>query len=306
MLRHRLRFLLRASVLLLVASAAGLGCTRGTIPILVGGDVLPSTLTAAAGVTRTPIYLFTPGPGYQFPYAVFGIPDGAALVVRQVAGVSGGEVGELPARQRGLILTGDATRLGSSLWVEVGLPSGGKGWVPSGSLTQDVPPDAFCSDPRVPTLLDAFRRAIAERDGAALQAMASPRRGLVVRYDWRNPEVAFRPEAIAELLTSNQGYDWGTQLSGGAIRGAFSELILPRLDRIAQGQPQEACDDILAGPSLRETRWPSEYQNLNYYALFAPADPGQSEYAWTTWLVGVEYLDNQPYLSHLVQLRPGV
>jgi hypothetical protein len=57
----------------LAALVAALGCARGSIPILPGQAILPSTLTAAAAVTRTPIYLFTPGPGFQFSRR-FGIP----------------------------------------------------------------------------------------------------------------------------------------------------------------------------------------------------------------------------------------
>jgi len=283
-----------------------MGCTRGLVPIIEGGALLPSTLTAAAGVTRTPIYLFTPGPGYQFPHAVFGIPEGNSLTVRQVAGVSGGDLGELEFDRRGLILTGGATNLGSSTWVEIIRPSGGSGWVSAAYLTQDVPPDAFCADPRVPPLVETLRNSIAGRDASALQPLIDPRRGLTVRIDWRNPEVAFGPSQLPELFTGDESRSWGTLVSGGAIRGPFKEVILPRLDQVAQGNVSPACNETLIGPTLREARWPSEYTNLNYYALYRPAETAGSEYAWSTWLVGIEYVDNQPYVSHLVQLRAGI
>ncbi|HSR48256.1 MAG TPA: SH3 domain-containing protein [Anaerolineales bacterium] len=298
--------LLKLAAFVCVVGFAALGCSRGTIPILVGGDLLPSTLTAAAGVTRTPLYLFTPGPGFQFPHAVFGIPEGETLVIRQVAGVSGGAVGSLEFGQRGLALTGTTTSLGSSTWVEIRRPSGGTGWVPALSLTQDVPPEAFCSDSRIEPLLAALRRTIADRDGVGLQAIVSPRRGLAIRYDWWNPEVIFRPGDVATLFQANTEYDWGTQLSGGAIRGTAADVVVPRLDRIAAGEVVFACNETRIGPALREARWPSEYSNLNYSALFFPSQPGESEYAWTTWLVGIEYVDNQPYISRLVQLRAGI
>jgi hypothetical protein len=290
----------------LAVVAGGLACTRGSIPILPGGALLPSTLTAAAAVTRTPIYLFTPGPGYQFPQAVFGVPEGSTLTIRQVAGVSGGEAGELGFDQRGLSLTGNVTSLGSSTWVEINRPEGGTGWVSALNLTQDIPAEAFCADGRVPVLLDAFRASIAARDGPALQDLVSPRRGLTVRYDWWNPEVSFKVETLPQVLTDASVIDWGTQLGGGPIRGSFRDEILPRLDRIATGDVTLGCDKAIVGPTLREARWPSEYNNLNYYALYRQADPGGSEYAWTSWLVGVEYVDNQPYVSHLVQLRAGI
>lgn len=281
-------------------------CTRGTIPIISGGAVLPSTLTAAAGVTRTPIYLFTPGPGYQFPHAVFGVPRGGTLTVRQVAGVSGGELAELAYNLRGLALTGNATSLGTSTWVEIVRPSGGAGWVPAGNLTQDVPTDAFCGDPRVLALLDVFRTSLVAGDAVGVQAVVSPRRGLTVRFDWRSPEVTYRPSQIADLLRSDEAREWGSQFSGAPIVGSFREVILPRLQAISVGEVSLACGEVLTGLTLREVMWPSEYANLNFYSIFRAGDPSGSEFAWTTWLVGIEYIDNQPYISHLVQLRAGI
>jgi hypothetical protein len=302
----RLRRSWRILAVCFVAAAAALGCARGSIPIVSAGAVLPSTLTAAAAVTRTPLYLFTPGPGLQFPHAVFGLAEGETLTVRQVAGVSGGDSGQVAFDQRGLTLTGNVTNLGSSAWVEINRPGGGTGWVRAIDLTQDVPPEAFCTDTRVLPLLEALRTSIAAGDAQGLQALASPRRGLTVRFDWWNPEVTYRPLDLLTLLASNASVDWGTQQAGGLIAGSFKEIVLPRLNAIAVGDIQLGCNEILIGPALREARWPSEYTNLNYYALYRPAEATGSQYAWTTWLVGVEYVDNQPYVSHLVQLRAGI
>ncbi len=296
----------RLLTLILLAGWSAASCTRGTIPIVSGGALLPSTLTAAAGVTRTPIYFFTPGPGYQFLHAVFGVPEGSTLTVRQVAGVSGGDLGELEFDRRGVTLTGNATNLGSSTWVEIIGPTGATGWVSAANLTQDVPAEAFCSDPRVPPLVDALRASLAGGDGPGLRALVDPRRGLTFRFDWWGPEVVYAPGELPELLTSDESRDWGTQPSGGAIQGSFKEIVLSHLNEATQSDVATACNQTLAGPILRESRWPSEYTNLNYYALYNPADSAEGEYAWSTWLVGIEYVDNQPYISHLVQLRAGI
>jgi hypothetical protein len=296
----------RLLAVLLVVVAGALGCARGSIPIVSAGAVLPSTLTAAAAVTRTPLYFFTPGPGLQFPHAVFGLAQGETLTVRQVAGVSGGESGQLSYDQRGLTLTGNVTNLGSSTWVEINRPDGGTGWVPAVDLTQDVPPEAFCVDSRVLPLLDALRTSIAAGDAQGLQALVSPRRGLTIRFDWWNPEVSYRPSEVLTLMGSDTSVTWGTQQAGGEITGSFKEIVLPRLNEIAAGDIQLGCNEILIGPALRDIRWPAEYSTLNYYALYRPAEATESQYSWRTWLVGVEYIDNQPYVSHLVQLRAGI
>ncbi len=298
--------LFRILTALVLVGWGATSCTRGTIPIVPGGALLPSTLTAAAGVTRTPIYFFTPGPGYQFPHAVFGVPEGSTLTVRQVAGVSGGDLGELEFDRRGVSLTGNATNLGSSTWVEIIGPTGASGWVSAANLTQDVPGDAFCADPRVPPLIDALRASVTEGDALGLQALVDPRRGLTVRFDWWDPEVVYTVGQLPELLTGDESREWGSQPSGRAIQGSFKEIVLPHLRDATQADVATACNQTLTGPVLREARWPSEYTNLNYYALYNPADSAEGEYAWSTWLVGIEYVDNQPYISHLVQLRAGI
>ena len=297
---------IRFLVLICLGGWSVAACTRGTVPIVSGGALLPSTLTAAAAVTRTPIYLFTPGPGYQFPHAVFGVSEGSFLTIHQAAGVAGGDLGELAFDHRGLALTGKATNLGSSTWVEIVRPEGGTGWVSSANLTQDVPGAAFCADPRVPPLVEALRAALAARDGSALPSVVDPRRGLTLRYDWWNTEVVFAPHQLNGLFSSDESRDWGTFLSGTPIQGPFKAVALPSLEDVTGDDVATACNETLTGPVVREARWPTEYTNLNYIALFRPARRIGGEYSWSSWLVGIEYLDNQPYISHLVQLRAGI
>ena len=81
-------------------------------------------------------------------YAVVWIENGEPLVIRQPAGITSMAVDTLASDQRGLSITGRSTQLGSSTWVEINLPEGGKGWVNAWNLTEDVTRGDFCADPR--------------------------------------------------------------------------------------------------------------------------------------------------------------
>lgn len=294
----------RTLLALVVLYALAAGCTRSAVPF--PRAVLPSTLTAAALAPRVPRLPYSGQLAAENPHGVLGIPAGDVLIVRPVAGVEGSASGTLAFDQRGLHLTGQQTALGSSIWVEVERPEGGTGWVNAQNLTEEVGAEAFCADARVLQLLDSVGQAVAIRDGALLESLTSPRRGLEISLDWRGPRVAIPPGQVGGLFQSSDPVDWGANSSGVAMHGSFSHVVLPFLDR-ALGPPSVlTCDAIGTGSILREVRWPSEYTNLNYYSFYRPAEEGGSEYSWVTWLAGVEYAQGQPYLAALVLVRAGI
>jgi hypothetical protein len=58
------------------------------------------------------------------------------------------------------------------------------------------------------------------------------------------------------------------------------------------------CDDLtkvflLSNPWL--------YPNIRYYNLYKPATPGV-DFDFRTWLIGFEYINNQPYLPSMVTI----
>jgi hypothetical protein len=286
-------------VVLLVAA-----CTRSAVPY--PGAVLPSTLTAAALVTRVPRLPYSGEITSAIPHAVFGVPEGETLIVRPVAGVEGAASGTIEFNRRGLLLTGQQTLLGSSLWVEVVRPEGGTGWVNALNLVEDVMPETFCADPRVLQLLDAAGLAVREGNGELLASLSSPRRGLLIRYDWQGDPIALSTSQVAGLFADPLERVWGSNASGATIRGSFSHVVWPLLETTLTPGSVLICNAIETGPTLRDVGWPSDLVNLNFYSVYRPAETGGGEYSWTTWLVGVEYVGSQPYLAALVLARAGI
>lgn len=275
-------------------------CTRASVPF----TVLPATVTGAGFASPTPVSptrTIPAGPPPGFAYAVVWLPSGEMMAVRQPAGSAGAQVGELASDQRGIQLTGSSTFLGSSTWVEIVAP-GVMGWINSWYLTEEVSPTDFCADPQVVEMLSRFVDAIARRDGPALAQVVSPRRGLILRYAWRAPEVAVSAESVASLFVSQQQYEWA-ESEGTQVRGTFAEVIVPLLDDVLLQGPEVTCNSLRAGTTGAEVRWPSEYTNLNFQSYFRPDPQPGSLYNWRTWTVGIEYVGGRPYVAVLVMYR---
>jgi len=261
------------------------------------GTETPNPVPAASREAQSPT---TEAPA-DFRYAVVWVEQG--LAVRQPAGISSSEVALLPADQRGIGVTGQSTLLGSSTWLEIFLPEGGTGWVNGYNLTEDVSPDAFCQDPRPIDLANRFILALQGESGHELAQLASPKRGLIIRHDWWNPEVITELGSLPLLFQDSSELDWGiSRDSGIPIIGSFAQVILPQLLDVFPVAPSYSCNRIATGNTAEEVAWPAEYTNLNFIS-FHRAAPSPSSLNWRTWALGIEYVGGAPYLAVLVQYR---
>lgn len=283
------------------------GCRQSLVPAptLTGPGTAEATHTPSPTATEA---LETPQPtletSTEFAYAVVWTPADSPLQARQPAGITSMAVGSLAADQRGIALTGRSTQLGSSTWLEILLPQGGAGWVNGWNLTEDVAPGPFCDDPRVPDLINRFIVAVHGRDGAQLAQLVSPRRGLIVRHDWWNPEVVFEPAEVSLIFQDPVARVWGVNRdSEQVISGAFREVILPRMEDVFSVAPEQSCNQLVVGTSAQAAQWPSEYTNLNYLSYHRPAPAPGNALNWRSWALGIEYVDGQPFLAVAVQYR---
>lgn len=284
-------------------------CTRTMVPVTTvvsptgTAEIVAPTTIVEVGPTLRPTEPIFPG----LTYAVAWVPGGEALVVRQPAGTSGSQVDELSSDQRGLQLTGNSTLLGSSLWVEILRAGGGTGWVNSWNLTEAVSASDFCSDPRVEALIEKIGAALRERDGEALAGLMDPRRGLVLRFDWWNPDVPIPYAEVPNLLTSPTIIEWGIERENNKpVQGTFRETILPRLDDVLESDPLVGCNSLNVGRTARSLQWPDEFTNINFYSFYRPPNVAGNELSWRAWAMGIEYVGGEPFLSLLIQYRPEI
>ena len=284
---------------LLVALSA---CSRTSRPIpdeIVGSP--PSTATAI------PVAESTPEPRIEGPdhYAVIWLTRGESLAVRETAGITGRVVAEVSSTETRLRRTGRTTRLGSSSWFEVRTPSRVVGWAPAWNVTEYVPSDMFCADPRARELIDEFHRAVRDEDAQRLQSVLNPRRGLVVRIDPWNPEIQIESDETLSVFSDAREVNWGSRYASNTpIQGSFSDVVLPSLQPALEGGEDPMCNALRLGQGAAGQEWPPQYDNLNYYSLMYRPESSSNPYNWRTWAIGIEYVDDQPYITLLVQFRP--
>jgi hypothetical protein len=240
-------------------------------------------------------------------YAVVGVDDSGQLPVRLNAGISGLTNGFLTPRQRGIHLTGNATLLGSSQWVEIIRPDGRTGWVQGMNLTEYVPAEQFCADAKANAIVSALSQALHHRDGDELASLVSDSRGFLIRVDWWNPEVHFTKAQAADLFADPTVINWGTHFASNTeINGAFADAVLPQLEDVFAGQPALTCDELQFGSLVQDIQRPAAYANLNFYEFYRSALEGGNEFNWRAWTVLIEYVDGEPHLVGLIQYRPRV
>lgn len=281
-----------------------LGCTRSDV--LLPTSVPPPTLSEAdslatdmASVVEVPTI---PDPN---DHAVVWIEEGEQLIIREEAGLGGSEVAGVRSTQGSITILGQGTTLGSSHWVEIQTSTGVKGWVPAWNLTESVPPEVFCKDPRVQLLVSELEEIIKAELADEFAGILSPKRGLVVRHDPWNPEVKISLDDVSGVFQDPEDYLWGTRYATETeIRGSFTEILSPALADVFDSDFRTSCNLIEVGQGAPAELWPQEYQALNLMSLHRPPLPEGNPFNWRTWVFAIEYVDGQPYLAVLMQIRP--
>ncbi len=264
---------------------------------------LPPTArpTVTAEPTATPVTTVGPSAGTEYRVAFVAAND--TLNVRRQPGVNAAVIAELAADATGIqVIDEGETLLGNSLWLPVETAAG-DGWVNSRFLTEDIGRDRFCADPEVNELLDALQEAVANEDGELLRELVHPDRGLRLRVNWWNNEILVTGEDVEALFRAPEQYAWGIEDgSGDEIRGSFSEIMMPRLERDLLGATTWTCDEGLFGGTAGSTVLPEEYEAVRFYSAHRAA-PADLELDWGTWLIGVERWEGRYYVSYLVHYR---
>lgn len=287
---------------LILLGAAAQACTRASVPIEMSQGTAPAQdEEGQIGGTAGPIDPVTDD------FAVVWVPAEEALIVREAAGISSADVGRLAYDQKGILLTGSETALGSSHWVEIETQFGISGWVPRWNLTEHLDPEGVCRDPAVEALIAELTAVLESGDSRGLQQLLSPSRGLIVRLDPWNPEVRIPLDEVPGLFVDPTEIDWGARFASETpIQGSFADVVAPGLAEVFLADYQEDCNQVLTGRSPEPDEWPAEYGNFNFVSYHRPAPTDGNPFNWRTWAVAVEYVDGRPTIALLMQFRPPV
>ncbi len=276
-------------------------CSRGDIPL----PSFPTTEASpvATEIVPTPTELAVASEKYplQIEYAIVwaSIEDGLSL--RSQAGISATVAKVIPWDSHQIYLTGNSSLLGSSLWLEIETGDGTTGWVRAWNLTEYVPPSQFCIDADVTSLMDKLLLVLRDPEHSTLKDLISPNRGLTLRLNWYSPDVIFSMDEIDSIFRDIKEINWGTMADSGLeISGTAENIIQPYLDDVFFNSPEVLCNELKWGDTAGEVLWPGELDNLNYYVFYRQAEEGGNRFDWRTWAVGIEYVNNQPFIAILI------
>lgn len=169
------------------------------------------------------------------------------------------------------------------------------------TLTLSVPsPDAsnICADPQVTALIDSLKTAVLNSDGPLLSSLISPQRGLDVARFRDGTVINYRPDQAKFLFETTFEANWGPAPGSGLEEiGSFHDVIVPELVK-AFNQPYTLhCNELKHGGATYEVAWPFEG---GFYSVHFPGTEVNGFMDWYTWAVGIEHINNKPYLYALI------
>lgn len=169
------------------------------------------------------------------------------------------------------------------------------------TLTLSIPSPVasnICTDPQVTELIDSLKTAMSNSDGPLLSLLVSPQRGLDVANFRDGTVINYRPDQAKFLFETTFEVNWGPAPGSGQDKiGSFHDVIVPELVK-AFNQPYTLhCNELKHGGATYEVSWP--YQG-DFYSIYYAGTEANGFMDWHTWAVGVEYVNNKPYLYALI------
>lgn len=258
------------------------------------------TVTPSLLPTDTP----TPFPALGSKGAVVFVADQQLLPVYAQPNQTAEVIAQLEPNRTNIPLSGNFQHDGGRLWAEIQLEQGETGWVDTQYLTAAVDAAQFCSIEQIKGYTERVLEALRLKEADLFAEMVSPLHGLRLRTHWSNAEVFLgMGQEVKELFTSAKTFSFGgDQPSQTTREGTFMEDIYPLLLDVQEGG-RESCNTLEQGLAADWIngfiQWPFEYANLNYLTRYRPAT-AEDALDWRMWAFGIEWIDQQPYLSVMV------
>lgn len=267
-----------------------------------------------AGCFPAPEELLTPTPTFVPPTliptsspemgAVILLAEEEELNIHVAANKESAVIETLSANAVQISCTGREEFDGEALWVEIKASTGEAGWVHARFLTEYVPAATFCADSRIRFLLEDFQIALKNKDGELLASLISPKYGLDLRYYRYGTLANYTPAEAAWAFKSDYAVNWGNEPGSGFEKiGTFSEIPLPMLLEVFGVNYELFCNDVGIAATFVPEPWLFEYTNINFYQVFKPGTEQFGGMDWRSWLVGVEYVEGEPYLFALIHFE---
>lgn len=229
------------------------------------------------------------------PYAVVNVASNDVLNIRSGPG-SFPVIGSFAWDAINIMRTGPTASADGAVWVEVQNPVGGLGWVNSYYLTEYLTHEAFCADSRVAPLIEQVKQSMNQSNGNLLSPLVSPVHGVNMHLWAYGPAVNYSQASAVNIYTDPTIYNWGGGPSGMPDTGTFNAVVKPKYLEVFNAANRETyCDDLTKVYPLARP-WP--YPNIRYYNLYKPGSDLVLDYR--SLLIGIEYINGQPYVYGMV------
>jgi len=173
---------------------------------------------------------------------------------------------------------------------------------PPENSPQPLPPTAvpsFCNDEHPRELLSLLQTALQTKDGASLATLISPTLGLDVIYIRNGNVLHYDPEHAKFIFETTFAADWGLAAgSGEPVIGSFQEIVLPSLQQVFTDNAIRSCGEIKTGGVTYLPQWP--YPKMGYYSVYLSGTESFGNMDWQTWLAGISFNAEKPYLAVLL------
>ncbi|HEX2996348.1 MAG TPA: hypothetical protein VHP14_16100 [Anaerolineales bacterium] len=156
----------------------------------------------------------------------------------------------------------------------------------------------MCTDPQVTALIDSFNSAVLNSDGGLLSSLVSPTRGMDVAFLRDGTVITYDQEHAKFLFETTFEVDWGVMPGSGlAKKGPFHDVVVPELVKTFSQPYSLHCNELKLGGATYEADWPYEGE---YYSVHFPGTEANGNMDWQTWVLGVEKVNNKPYIYALM------
>lgn len=169
-------------------------------------------------------------------------------------------------------------------------------------VVTQVPSATFCADPQVMTLINNFKTALQTSNGKMLASLVSPTHGMDARLYRNGTVVTYDQQHAKFLFETTYVVDWGPAPGSGIeTHGSFHETIVPALLDVFNKNYTLSCNQIQVGGTTYTATWP--YTGFNFYSVYYPGTQANGNMDWRTWLLGMHYVNGQPYLYAIMQFQ---
>jgi hypothetical protein len=171
--------------------------------------------------------------------------------------------------------------------------------IPTNTSTLTPAASSFCTDPQVTALINSLKSSMLTSNGELLGSLVHPSRGMDVRYFRDGRVVNYTADRAKFLYETDFVVNWGAEPGSGLDKeGSFHDVIVPDLVEVFNQPYSLHCNELKHGGATYELEFPYDG---NFYSVFFAGTDEFGFLDWHTWAIGIDYLNNKPYIYALMQ-----